>query len=168
MTRGELLLHWLTHVREGSWATFRRALSAVEAPDDESAATAGRMRTRLSEMAHVEFFIDGGNRWRTFAPVLGGLCEPSRAVLSGGRTPRLVDALARSCEKEGCRIEASETHDGPDSIRVAGPAEAFGGAAAGAGLRYVPGLASALCAALEPIPPSLDPPLLARLQPTGP
>jgi hypothetical protein len=153
MTKGELLLHWLTHVGEGSWATFRKALFAVGAPEDEGpAALAGRMRIQLSEMGHVEFFIGGGNRWRTFAPLLGGLGEPTRAILSGGRTPHLVDALARSSETAGCRIEASETPDGPDNIRVAGPPEAFGGAAAGVGLRYVPDLAGALCAALGPIP----------------
>lgn len=152
MTNGELLLNWLTHIREGSWATFRRALTAIDAEDEEPAATARRIRTKLSEMAHVQFFIGGSNRWRTFAPLLGGLCEPSCAVLSGGRTPRLVDALLRSCEKEGCRIESAGVLDGPDSIKVAGAPESVGPAARGAGLSYVPDLARALCSALEPIP----------------
>jgi hypothetical protein len=155
MTNGELLLQWLTHVREGSWATFRRALSAVEPADEESAAAARRLRTRLSEMAHVEFFIDGGNRWRTFAPLLGGLCEPSGAVLSGGRTPILVDALARSSENAGCQIEILETSDGPDAVRVSGRPEAIHRSARDAGLRYVPGLANVLSGTLEPIPTAL-------------
>jgi hypothetical protein len=151
VTTGELLLYWLTHVREGSWGTFRRAVSAVAAEDEDVAAAARRMRIRLSEMAHVEFFIEGGSQWRTFAPLLGGLCELSQAVLSGGRTPRLVDSLARSCEREGCRIEAYEAIVGPDSVRVAGPTQAISRASRGAGLRYVPSLADALSAALKPI-----------------
>jgi hypothetical protein len=155
VTKGELLLHWLTHVREGSWSTFRRALSAVEAAGDDPGPTAVRMSARLSERAHVEFFVDGGNRWRTFAPLLGGLCEPSTAVLTGGRTPRLVDALARSCEQEGGRIEVREMPEGPDMIRVAGPQETIRRVATGAGLHNVPALASALCAALEPITAAL-------------
>lgn len=152
MTNGELLLHWATHVREGSWPTFRRALTAVDPDDGEPGATARRMRTRLSEMAHVEFFIGGSNRWRTFAPILAGLCEPSRAVLCGGRTPQLVDALVDSCEKEGCRIDPTGVPDGPDCIRIAGPPEAVGPAAHGVGITYIPDFARTLCSTLERIP----------------
>lgn len=152
MTNGDLLLHWLTHVREGSWPTFRRALTAVDPEDEEPGTTARRMRTRLSEMAHVDFFVGGSNRWRTFAPLLGGLCEPSCAVLGGGRTPHLVEALVGSCEKEGCRIEVSEVPDGPDSIRVTGPPEAVAPATDSVGVTYVPNFARALCSVVEQIP----------------
>lgn len=152
MKSGELLLQWLTHVREGSWNMFRRAQSAVDAPEDEDdAARTRRMRVCLSDMGHVEFFIGGGNRWRTFAPLLGGVGETTCAVLSGGRTDRLIESLANSSGNEGCHVEASEVTDGPDSIQVIGPAESFGRVAAGAGLRYVPDLALAVCAAVEPI-----------------
>lgn len=152
MTRGELLLQWLTHVREGSWTAFRRSLFALDAPDDEDdAALARRMRGCLSDMGHVDFFIGGGNRWRTFAPLLGGVGDAASAVLSGGRTNKLIETLASSSATEGCRIEASEVSDGPDSIQVKGPSESFARVAFGAGLGYVPDLALALCAALEPI-----------------
>ena len=151
MTKGELLLNWLTHVSEGSWATFRRGLFALEAEDDDDAATARRMRSHLSEMAHVEFFIDGSNRWRTFAPLLSGLSQPPQAVMCGGRTPRLVQALARSCETNGCTIEASEVTDGPDRISVVGPPGALRRAAQGAALSYVGDLASALSSELAPM-----------------
>ena len=124
MTKGELLLYWLTHVREGSWPSFRRALQAVEA-GDEQLINVVRMRSQLSELAHVEFFISGTNRWQTFAPLLGGLCGSSGvAALCGGRTPRLVETLARSCDREGCLINVSEAPDSPDQIQVAGSPEA--------------------------------------------
>ncbi len=156
MTRGELLLQWLTHVREGSWTAFRRALSALDAPEDEDdAALARRMRVCLSDMGHVDFFIGGGNRWRTFAPLLGGVGEATSAVLSGGRTNRLVETLAISSAAEGCCIEASEVSDGPDSIQVKGPSGSLARVASDAGLGYVPDLALALCAALEPIESAL-------------
>jgi hypothetical protein len=164
VTKGELLLQWLTHVHEGTWGTFRRAVSAVEAEDADGAAAARRLRIRLSEMSHVEFFIDGGSQWRTLAPLLGGLWKLPQAVLSGGRTPRLVDSLARSCEREGCRIEASDEPGGPDSIRVIGPTRMVSRAARGAGLPYLPDIAGAMSAALKPItadlrsaPPSAGP-----------
>lgn len=147
MTNGELLLHWFTHVGEGSWPTFRRALSAI-APDEDQDATATRMRIRLSEMGHVGFFINGSNRWRTYTPVLGGLCKPQQAFLSGGRTPRLVRRLARSCEKAACSMAASSASDGLDRILVAGPHEAMGQAAREAGLSFVPDIARAMSAEL--------------------
>lgn len=154
MTNGELLLHWLTHVREGSWASFRRAVSSVEVRDDETL-SASWISSRLSEMAHVEFFVEGGSGWRTFAPLLGGLYGLPRAVVAGGRTPRLVAAIASSCEAEGCRIDVIETPDGPDRIQLAGPPEAIGRSARRTGLRYVRDFARTLCAALEPLTSAL-------------
>jgi hypothetical protein len=152
MTTGELLLYWLSHVGEGSWAAFRRALSALQVGRDENdAATPGWVRTRLSVLGHADFFIGGGDRWRTFAPILGGLSDRSMATFVGGRTPLLVQALQGSAEKESCRIEVRQNPDGPDSIRVTGSSEAIGRTARQAGIRYVPYLASALCGLLEPI-----------------
>ena len=80
---GELLLYWLSHVREGSWPAFRRALAAIQ-PEQDSVVTitAAQIMRRLSELAHADFFVDGSNRWQVYAPALGGLCEPSAAVLS--------------------------------------------------------------------------------------
>ena len=101
-----------------------RALQAVEA-GDEQLINVVRMRSQLSELAHVEFFISGTDRWQTFAPLLGGLCGSSGvAALCGGRTPRLVETLARSCDREGCLINVSEAPDSPDQIQVAGSPEA--------------------------------------------
>lgn len=155
MTAGELLLQWLTHTREGSWATFRRGVSGVYAEDDGSASRPGGISTQLSELAHVRFFVDGGNRWRVFAPLLGGLSRPSQAVLSGGRIPRLVDALARACESQGCTMQIVQSSDAPDSIRVSGTPEALRRAAREAEIPYVPELASALCTELEPLAAAL-------------
>ena len=155
MTKGELLLYWLTHVREGSWPSFRRALQAVEA-GDEQLIDVGKLRRDLSELAHVEFFINGTNRWQTFAPLLGGLCASSGvAVLCGGRTPRLVETLARSCDREGCLIHVSEASDSPDQIQVTGLPEAVSQVARDAEISYVPNLAAALSTRLEPIQVSI-------------
>ncbi len=151
MTNGELLLYWLTHVREGSWPSFRHALQAVEAVGEQPI-NVGKMRSQLSELAHVEFFINGTNRWQTFAPLLGGLCASSGvAVLCGGRTPRLVETLARSCDKQGCLINVAEASDSPDQIQVAGSPDAVSRVALDARISYVPNLAAALSARLEPI-----------------
>jgi hypothetical protein len=106
---------------------------------------------RLSELAYADFFIDGSSRWRTFAPLLGGLTDSSTVTFVGGRTPILVETLLRSAERASCRVEVHQNPDGPDSIRVMGPPEEIGPVAREAGVRYVPHLAAALCGLLEPI-----------------
>lgn len=162
MTTGELLLYWLSQACEGSWPAFRRALSVLqEERGGTVAASPGRVRTRLSELAYADFFIEGSNRWRTFAPVLGGLSDHSMATLVGGRTPLLVETLLRSAEKASCPVEVHQNSDDPDSIRVMGSPEAIGLAAREAGIQYVPHLASALCALLEPITSVLSRAVLA-------
>ena len=58
MTKGELILQWLTQMRQGSWAAFVRALSVVDSGGDDIRATARRMSVRLSDLGHADFFID--------------------------------------------------------------------------------------------------------------
>lgn len=157
MTTGEVLLHWLSHVREGSWPQFRQAVAAVadRADDAVGAGEAGRLRRHLSELGHAEFFVGGTNRWRTFAPVLGGLGQ-SAAILTGGRTPRLVDSMISSAEREGCHVDIREDAAGPDRIRVLGPPMSISRISSEAGISHIPHLARALAAALEPIPSALQ------------
>lgn len=152
MTTGDLLLQWLTHMREGPWASFRRALVAFGSNDDDDPVrAANRLQSYLSEMAHAQFFFDDRGQWRVFAPLVGGLHDASEAVLCGGRTPRLVDQLVCACEAVGCSVSAVSTSYMPGSIHLTGPPAALADAARGAGLTYVPNLAGALSATLKPI-----------------
>lgn len=152
MTTGDLLLQWLTYMREGSWASFRRALSAAGSNDDDDPArAASRLRSYLSEMAHTQFFFDGGGRWRVFAPLVGGLHDKSEAVLCGGRTPSLIEQVARACEAAGCSVRTVNSPHAPGSIHLTGLPASISAAARSTGLPYVPSLAGALSAMLTPI-----------------
>ena len=147
-TSGELLLNWLSYMREGSWPGFLAALAALQAGTEPEAPA--RVRSRLSELGHVEFFVEGSRRWRTFAPVLGGLRDPSLAILAGGRTARLVDCLTQSTSEAGCSVEVQPSA-GPDRVIVMGTPGAIGAAADSAGLPFVADFAGALAAAAEPV-----------------
>lgn len=152
MSTGDLLLQWLTHMREGSWASFRRALAAVGGNDDnDPVRTANRLQSYLSEMAHAQFFFDDRGQWRIFAPLVGGLHDAAEAVLCGGRTPRLVDQLVCACDAVGCSVSAVSTSYMPGSIHLTGPPAAIADAARSTGLSYVQNLAGSLSATLKPI-----------------
>lgn len=162
-TTGELLLNWLSYTREGSWPGFVAALSALQTEPDGD--TPARMRSRLSELAHVEFFVGGSRRWRTFSPLVGGLRDSSTAVLAGGRTRRLVEDLLRSADATGCCAEVRSAGSGPHRIALAGDAGLLGATAASLGVPFLPNLAGALAAAVTPVPSTLlaAPPAAAPL-----
>ena len=151
MRAGELLLNWLTYVNEGSWVGFRRALAALTPDDNDGGPTAGRMMSHMSDAAYAEFFVGGTDRWRTFAPLIGGLCTQGKAVLCGGRTSSLINVLAGLCERGAVGITAIELIDRPDRVMLEGTPEVLRGVAEGAGVPYVPNLAVALCARLTPM-----------------
>src|SRR6266511_3212737 len=148
----EILLHWLPHLGGGSWAAFRRTLLELAGPDLDVDAASRRARVRLSDLAHVNFFVGGGRRWQALAPLLGGLPnDPAVAVLYGGRTPRLVEDVATAGAKLGCGMELLDVADGPRQVRLEGGQEAIAAVGAAVGLSYVPDIAAALCWSLEPI-----------------
>src|ERR1700685_4168160 len=86
----DLLLYWMTHSAEGSWSGFRKAVSEIapnSLPEDQ-AGLARRLRVTLSDLGHVDFFMEGSQRWRVLPPMLAGLgIDDSAAVLCGSRTP---------------------------------------------------------------------------------
>lgn len=152
---GDLLLYWLAHTREGSWASFARALAALQAPENGAAASPARMRSWLAELTHAEFFVDGTNRWRILAPVLGALGQHG-AALVGGRTPRLVEQLAGSAERAGCEVEILDLGPWPNRVRVVGTREAAADAARQIGVPYTDQFAEDLAAAVVPVPAALS------------
>jgi hypothetical protein len=146
---GELVLRWMSCIGEGSWAGFRDALSVVD-PDSSPTAPV-RMRSRISDLAYAEFFIGGTRRWKVLPPMIGGLADRSSAVLVGARTGRLVDCLMRATHRAGCGIEIRPLPACPDRVLLAGTAESIAAAAGELGIPFVPDLASALCAAVQPV-----------------
>src|SRR5260370_31042210 len=148
----DLLLHWMTHMGEGSWDGFRDAVERVAPQDRDSDGLLRRLRLQLSDLGHADFFVGGTRRWRVAPPVLAGLAmRPEAALLCGSRTPDLTNALAAGAAAEGCSLSLEEAADGPTAIRIAGDRAAITRTAGRANLRFVPDYASALCRRLTPV-----------------
>lgn len=148
----DLLLYWMTHVGSGSWGTFRGAVAKLAGADAELENLNRDLRIFLSDLGHADFFIDDSQRWRILPPVLAGLSSSSgTAVLAGGRTPRLVEALTAAAVAHGCRLLADGSDERPARVRVCGAHETVAAAARDSGIPYEANFAVALCASIIPI-----------------
>lgn len=148
----DILLHWMTHMGEGSWDGFKDAVARLAPQDEALDELFVRLRLCLSDMGHAEFFVGGSRRWRMLPPVLGGLAaKPDVAVLCGGRTPQLSGILATSAKAAGCLVSLEDAADGPTTLRVTGEPAALAGAAAAVGVRFVSDYAGALCREVVPV-----------------
>jgi hypothetical protein len=149
---GDVLLHWMTHLGEGSWSAFRAAVARLTDAESDLAEICLRLRVVLSDFGHADFFVEDSQRWRVLPPALAGLAPPCQAaVLTGGRTPRLTAALLEAGVACGCRVSASNGEDQPARLRLEGSKDALSAAAAAAGVPYVENFAASLCASIRPI-----------------
>ena len=114
------VLHWMAHVGAGSWAAFKRALTSLAHDDVDVAAAARTLRTRFSDLGFAEFFVDGTERWRSFAPLLAASPhQPGEAILTGARTENLVERLRDASDRFGCQT-FEVVVDGFTSVKVHG------------------------------------------------
>jgi hypothetical protein len=148
----DILLHWMTHMGEGSWDGFKDAVARLAPQDEALDELFVRLRLYLSDMGHAEFFIGGSRRWRVLPPVLAGLAAQSdAAVLCGGRTRQLSGILTTYAKAAGCLVSLEDAADGPTALRVTGEPAALASAASAAGIRFVSDYASALCREVVPV-----------------
>jgi len=153
----EVLLHWMTHVQEGSWATFRGAVAKLVGTDADLDDISRTHRIFLSDLGHADFFVEGSQRWHVRPPVLAGLVPPGgSAVLTGGRTPKLLADLAEAAAAHGCRVVIDGNEDRLACVRVDGGSGGLTAAAAAGGIPYVESFASVLCGSINPIPHLVD------------
>jgi hypothetical protein len=115
----DLLLHWMTQKQEGSWAAFRGAISRLALGADQSAFPR-RLRVTFSDLGHVDFFVEGSQRWRILPPMLAGLSADGEAVLCGARTPHLVKLLQSTAGELGCDSSTTDLPAGVMRISVHG------------------------------------------------
>jgi len=148
----DVLLHWMTHLGEGSWEGFKESVACL-APDEEKRNDLIiNLRLLLSDMAYADFFIGGSRRWRVFPPILAGLAtSPDDAVLCGGRTPRLIGAFAASAKVEGCIISQENAEKGPTTMNIQGDSAALARVASVIGVGFVSNYAATLCCHLVPL-----------------
>lgn len=143
------VIHWMSHVGEGSWASFKRAVLSLAGPSDDAAAEVRRLRMRLSDLGYAEFFVGAAGRWRAFKPLLATSPHlPRRAFLCGGRTPSLIRALRRHAQQTRCEVISLSVDGLFTSHQYTGPVREF---AAAAGLGFEPNIPLRLSTQLTPI-----------------
>ena len=154
---GDMLVSWMTHVEEGSWTTFRNSLAQLAGKDANVTSLSSQLRVWLSDFGIADFFIDGSQRWRILKPCLGCLQEQrTRAILIGGRTPRLIEALRNAAEKNGCELHVDNAPNYPSSIYVSGEGSAIESIARSVGIAFHSDLAMTLAGKLLPIQVELE------------
>lgn len=120
----DMLLTWMTHIGEGSWVSFRKAVEEIADSDSNLHNLFRKLRISLSDLEFADFFINDTQRWRMLPPVLGGLAvQENTAALYGSRTPHLAQKLKNAAETHGCRFETEKLQNCPTLIRVVGTRE---------------------------------------------
>ena len=153
----DLLLYWMSQTGDASWDGFRRAVEELANPDTDLSDLCRYLRVVLSDLACVDFFVGGTQRWKVLPATLGRLrARPDIALLCGGRTPTLISLLETASTRNGCRILYHRETNAPSLLHVSGPSDALANIAQEVGLVYQEDLAGAICQNLNPIPRILE------------
>lgn len=153
----DILLHWMTHTREGSWAGFRDCVAKIAPSDADVSRICRHLRNWLSDFSHADFFVGGSLRWQIIPPILAGHpCADDGAILIGGRTQGLVQSLSSAAEMCGCKTTIEDHEESPAIVRVIGPPEAISATAAAAAIPYIHDYQRCLLQSLIPIQETID------------
>jgi hypothetical protein len=153
---GNALLFWMSHLGEGTWEAFSKAVCELA---DEGERDGGnlsklirRTRYRLSDIGDVDFFPEKRRRWKVVEPVLASLPEsPGQAVVCGGRSPALNEALQSAAQKGQCTIETIKRPSLPDQILIAGNPDSLHSIALSCRVRHSVDFADELIRRFTPI-----------------
>lgn len=150
MKKWDLLLEWMTHLGSGAWGAFREAAAELADDDVDEHALVRTLRITLSDLGHVDFFIDGSRRWCVTRPALVGLSESGAHLFVGGRTRSLLEQLCETVAS-GATVSLAESIPGLSRVNVTGDPEAVAAAAESIGIEYVADAAATLSARLPSI-----------------
>ncbi len=158
MRSWDLLLEWMTHLGSGAWSAFREAVAdlAGDASDLDEQGLYRTLRITLSNLGHVDFFVDGSRRWHVLHPALVGLAGSSEHLFVGGRTRSLLDSLRAAAVASSATVSVVEIIPGLSRVQIVGEPDALRAAAEGVGVEYVPDGAALLSARLPSIRKSLE------------
>lgn len=148
------LLHWLSHLGEGTWDSFRKAVEELSVPDSSASGrdVAVQMRFRLSELGDIDFFPEKRRRWEIVPPSLAAFPEQQgEAVLCGGRTPAFLASLVSAAERMACSIEQEPRPELPDKIRIRGEPDALAAVAGTARIKCELDFAADLARRIVPL-----------------
>jgi len=148
--RWDLLLEWMTHLGSGAWGAFREAVAqlADDECDLDEQALNRTLRITLSDLGHVDFFVDGSRRWHVLCPAVIGIAGSSEHLFVGGRTRSLVDRLVAAAGISRATVTVDELIHGLSRVHIVGEPEAVRVAAKSAGVEYLPDAAVLLSARL--------------------
>ena len=153
----DLLLSWMTQVKGGSWAGFRKAAEEIAESDRDPRGLCRSLKVGLSDLGFADFFIGGTRQWRILPPILGGLAaREDTAALYGSRTPDLVAKLKKAAETYGVGFEEEAIGDCPTSFRVVGDTQIIVTIADRIGVVYQPNNAGRIVESIESIPITLE------------
>lgn len=136
----------------GHWGAFREAVAELADPDDpEMPVLAQKLRIALSDLGHVDFFVDGPRRWQVLRPALVGLAGSNAHLFVGGRTRHLAEKLTSSLLEGGASVSITKINPGLARICLEGPQEILRATAKDLGLEYVPVASALLASRLLPL-----------------
>lgn len=147
----DILLYWMTHLGEGSWGGFKDAVARLAGEDADPRDLVVALRFHLSDFGHVDFFTGGSRRWRVLSPILAGLAQSDAAILCGGRTPRLHEALVAAAKRDDCLVSSENADGRPTILRIKGAPASLVSVATATGIAYSCDYAATLCAELKPV-----------------
>lgn len=146
MNSYDLLLEWMTHLGSGAWEAFREAaaeLSRDDGPLDEQSFLRA-LRIALSDLGHIDFFVEGSRRWRVLRPALVRLSEDQEHLFVGGRTRSLLEQFRDSVTSHAT-VNVSEANPGPSRVQVVGDPKFLAATVESIGVEYVSSAAAKLC-----------------------
>jgi hypothetical protein len=150
MKRWDLILEWMTHLGSGAWGAFREAVVERSGDDTDEQAVVRTLRIALSDLGHVDFFVDGSRRWRVLHPALVELSDGGEYLLVGGRTRSLFKQFCEAVASHA-DVRVTESPLGLSRVWVTGDPEAVAPAIEGIGIEYVADAAARLSTRLPSI-----------------
>lgn len=150
MKRWDLLLEWMTHLGSGAWGAFREAVAELADGDVDEQSVARMLRIALSDLGHVDFFVEGSRRWRVLRPALAGLSESGEHLFVGGRTRSLLERLRKALASHAT-VTVTESIPELSRVHVTGDPKAIVAALEGIDIEYVADAAGRMSAHLQPI-----------------
>jgi uncharacterized membrane protein len=143
----------MTHLGSGSWSSFRNAVEELSNDTDPDPPQLTRnLRILLSDLGHVDFFIDGARRWQVLRPALLGTACGGAFLFAGGRSRALLKQLSAAAADAGLSLQAASLENGLSRVHIIANPDAAAKVAVALGIDCFPQAAmhvAAQCPALR-------------------
>lgn len=139
----DILLHYMSALRSGSWQSFKAAvpLATQSHQEDQPPWLPSVLAENLSALGHIEFAFDTDLSWTVSPAVLAGRTGAGHAAaaLCGNRTSVVMDGLRQAADRFGVKFLTSEQDRAPSAVIVECGAEGqLEQLASSVGVEYLP------------------------------